>query len=120
MNIKQAIARLTDRSELEEIRRVAWLRIQELDKQDHENKVARAWERAKTWAVGQKIYANMPNRIVMGCEFKHGDCVGEFEGIRPRARSFLIRMEGKVWRMPKELVELYGLQNTPPQGEAQR
>ena len=117
-NLKQSIARITDRKQLQELQTYCKERSSLLWKREQERLIAEAWERCKNLPVGTVLYCNA-NGIFMGGAIQRGTALRIYHAAQPRAKRIWTSIvkdgkeEGVYWFGP-EGIHRYDLRLEKP------
>jgi len=117
-NLKQSIARITDRKQLQELQTYCKERSSLLWKREEAQKVTEAWERCKDLPVGTMLYCNT-HGFFLGGSIQRGTALRIYARSQPRAKRIwttIVRNgkdEGVYWFGP-EGIHRYDLRLTQP------
>lgn len=111
-NLKRAIGRMNDLTELTELKKAIYERIQVLQQRAHAAKVAAAWERIKDVQIGATLHV-CASGTFFGGPFQRGDSM-QLTHKQPRAKRIWFTCKGVRYWMDAGLIERYDLRTEPP------
>ena len=117
-NLKQSIARITDRKQLHELQAYCKERSSILWKREEAQKATEAWERCKNLPVGTMLYCNASG-IFFGGAIQRGTALRIYAPAQPRAKRIWTTIvrdgkdEGVYWFGP-EGIHRYDLRVEKP------